>query len=97
VVSPYHAGTFTRPDAPRFARRTNDAFTVADFFDCLSYTHGELHLATDYIRGRSMKTDVTIRQDGSVTLTTWGRGASAVRWLDQFLGKKRIAHVTAPD
>jgi hypothetical protein len=23
VVNPYHAGTLTRPDAPRFARRTN--------------------------------------------------------------------------
>ena len=75
----------------------NDEFTVADFFDCLSYKHGELHLVTDYIRGRSMKTDVTIRPDGTVTLTTWGRGQSAFRWLDQLQGKKRIAPVPVPD
>jgi hypothetical protein len=75
----------------------NDEFTVADFLDCLSYKHGELRLQTDYVRGRSMKTEVTIRQDGSVTLTTWGRGQSALRWLDQLQGKKRIAPVPAPD
>jgi hypothetical protein len=75
----------------------NDEFTVADFFDCLFYKHGELRLKTDYIRGRSMKTDVTIRPDGTVTLTTWGRGESALRWLDQLQGKKRIAPVPAPD
>ena len=71
----------------------NDAFTVADFFDGLSFKHGELHLQTDYVRGRSMKTSVTIRQDSSVVLTTWGRGQSALRWLDQLQGKQRIAPV----
>jgi hypothetical protein len=50
--------------------RPNDAFTVADFFDSLSHKTGELHLQTDYVRGRSMKTDMTIREDGSVTLAT---------------------------
>jgi len=70
-----------------------DAFTVADFFDCLSFKYGELRLQTDYIRGRSMKTEVTIRSDGSVTLTTWGRGQSALRWLDDLQGKKRLAVV----
>jgi hypothetical protein len=75
----------------------NDEFTVADFLDGLSYKHGELRLRTDYVRGRSMKTELTIRQDGSVTLTTWGRGQSAWRWLDQLQGKKRIAPVPAPD
>ena len=34
----------------------NDQFTVADFFDCLSFKSDELHLETDYVRGRSMKT-----------------------------------------
>jgi hypothetical protein len=77
--------------------RPNDEFTVADFVDCLSYKHGELRLQTDYIRGRSMKTGVAIRQHGSVTLTTWGRGQSALRWLDQLQGKTRIAPVPAPD
>lgn len=75
----------------------SDAFEVADFFDCLSFKHGELRLRTDYIRGRSMKTEVTIRPDGSVTLTTWGRGQSALRWLDDLQGKKRISAVPMSD
>jgi hypothetical protein len=70
-----------------------DEFTVADFFECLSFGTTGLKLQTDYVRGRSMKTDVTIRPDGTVTLTTWGRGQSALRWLDQLQGKKRIAEV----
>jgi hypothetical protein len=74
----------------------NDAFTVADFFDCLSFKHGELRLHTDYVRGRSMKTDVTIRPDGIATFTTWGQGQSALRWIDQLQGKKRIAPVLSP-
>lgn len=75
----------------------NDAFTVADFLNCLAFKNGELRLQTDYIRGRSMKTDITIRPDGNITLTTWGRGESALRWLDQLQGKKRIAPVPAPE
>lgn len=70
-----------------------DEFTVADFFECLTFGDRGLCLHTDYVRGRSMKTDVTILPDGSVRLTTWGRGQSALRWLDQLQGKKRIAEV----
>jgi hypothetical protein len=77
--------------------QSKDGFTVADFFDGLSYRHGELHLQTDYVRGRSMKTDATIHKDGTATLTTWGRGQSALRWLDQLQGKTRIAAVPGPD
>lgn len=61
----------------------SDAFTVADFFECLTFGESGLRLHTDYVRGRSMKTDVTICPDGTVTLSTWGRGQSALRWLDQ--------------
>ncbi len=71
-----------------------DEFTVTDFFECLSFGTTGLKLQTDYMRGRSMKTNVTIRPDGTVTLTTWGRGQSALRWLDQLQGKKRIAEVS---
>ncbi len=67
---------------------TKDNFTVDDFFECLTYGQHGLHLRADYIRGRSMKTDITIRSDGTVTLTTWGRGQSALRWLDKLQGKK---------
>jgi len=67
---------------------TQDDFTIDDFFACLTYGQNGLHLRADYIRGRSMKTDITIRPDGTVTLTTWGRGQSALRWLDKLQGKK---------
>ena len=65
-----------------------DDFTVDDFFECLTFDRNGLHLRADYIRGRCMKTDVTIRPEGSVTLSTWGRGQSALRWLDTLQGKK---------
>jgi len=80
-----------------------DAFTVSDFFQCLTFGEGGLRLHIDYVRGRSMKTDVTIRADGTVTLTTWGRGQSALRWLDRLQGKKSftvvptVSPATSPD
>ena len=77
--------------------RPNDHFTVGDFFDGLSFKYGELQFEADYVRGRSMKTGVTIRRDGTVTVTTWGRGQSPLRWLDELQRKKRLAPVPAPD
>ena len=77
--------------------QSRDGFTVADFFECLTFGKSGLRLHTDYVRGRSMKTDVTIRPDGTVTLTTWGRGQSALRWLDQLQGKQRITVVPMAD
>ena len=65
-----------------------DEFTVNDFFECLTYRLDGLHLRADYIRGRSVKTDITVRPDGTVTLETWGRGQTALRWLDRLQGKK---------
>jgi hypothetical protein len=35
-----------------------------------------------------MKTDINVRSDGTVTLSTWGRGEAALRWLDRLKGKK---------
>ncbi len=65
-----------------------DDLTVGDFLEGLSFGPRGLHFRADYIRGRSMKTDITIRPDGTVTLTTWGRGKAALRWLDRLRGKK---------
>jgi hypothetical protein len=64
-----------------------DEFTVADFFEGLRFCHGELHFSSDYLSGRCMKTDITVRTDGRVTLTTSSRGQSALRWLDRLQGK----------
>lgn len=64
-----------------------DEFTVADFFEGLTFSRGELHYAADYIRGRCLKTGITVRQDGVVTLETRGRGESALRWMERLKGK----------
>lgn len=69
---------------------TEDVLTVTDFLDALAFDRNGLHVQTDYLRGRSMKTEVTVRPDGTVTLTTWGRGKSALNWLDRLQGKKRV-------
>jgi hypothetical protein len=47
-----------------------DEFTVADLLAHLRYQRGELHFDADYVRGRCMKTDVTVRPNGHVTLAT---------------------------
>ncbi len=65
-----------------------DDLTVSDFLEGLSFGRKGLHFRADYIRGRSLKTDITVRSDGTVTITTWGRGEAALRWLDRLKGKK---------
>ena len=65
-----------------------DEFSIADLFDGLRFSRGELHFSADYIRGRCVKTHITVRPNGTVTLTTWGRGQTALRWLDRLKGKR---------
>jgi len=70
-----------------------DEFTVSDFFECLNYSSDGLHLRADYVHGRCMKTDISVRPDGTATLETWGRGQTALRWLDKLQGKKMMGLV----
>ena len=65
-----------------------DEFTVADMVDSLQYQRGELRFSADYIRGRSIKTDITVRPDGGATLATRNRGEAASRWVQRLKGKK---------
>ncbi len=67
-----------------------DEFRITDFFDGLRFVRGELHLSSDYVRGRCMKTDIVVRQDGRVTLETRNRGEAALRWVDRLKGKKPL-------
>lgn len=67
-----------------------DEFTVGDLFDCLRFVDGELRFMSDYLRGRCMKTDITVRKDGLLTLHTRLRGQAALRWLDRLQGKKTL-------
>ena len=48
---------------------------------------------TDYVRGRMMKTAVTVFPDGRFTLTTTNRGEAASRWVTQIQGKKVLRPV----
>jgi hypothetical protein len=70
-----------------------DEFSVADLFDGLRYVRGEIHFSADYLRGRLVKTDIIIRPNGTVTLTTRSRGKTAWRWLDRLKGKKHLEAV----
>ena len=49
---------------------------------------------TDYVRGRMMKTTVTVSPDGRFTLTTTNRGEAANRWVAQLQGKKVLRPVS---
>jgi hypothetical protein len=83
-----------RPRGYSEAEYNADAqFSVADFFRCLRYRRGELHFYADYVRGRRLKTDIVVRPDGVVTLSTFGRGKSALRWLDRLRGKNVLQPV----
>ena len=65
-----------------------DELSVADFLDGFKYERGELRYSGDYVRGRCLKTDITIRPDGTATVSTRSRGEAAVRWLQRLKGKK---------
>ena len=68
----------------------DDQITLVDFLEGLSFVRGELHFRGDYIRGRRLKTDITVKADGAVTLETIGRGKAALQWLDRVKGKKMM-------
>ena len=71
----------------------DDEFTVSDLFECLRFVSGELRFSSDYVRGRCMKTDITVKKDGLLTLSTRNRGQAALRWLDRLQGKKALSLV----
>jgi len=57
---------------------------------------GTLCLSTDYLRGRMMKTDVTIRPDGRIDLITRNRGEAASRWVMRLQGKRILQALKDP-
>jgi hypothetical protein len=68
----------------------DDQFTVADLLEHLRYERGELRFSADYLRGRRLKTDITVRPDGCVTLRTRCRGEAAKRWVEKLKGPRRL-------
>jgi len=71
----------------------HDQWTAADLLRHLRYERGRLVCETDYVRGRMMKTDVTVFPDGRFTLTTTNRGEAVSRWVAQIQGKKVLRPV----
>ena len=71
----------------------NDEWTVTDMIEHFRFVRGNLILDTDYLRGRCMKTEVTVSSDGKVTLETVNRGEAALRWVEKLKGKSYLQAV----
>lgn len=56
----------------------------------LRLDRGALVLETDYVRGRLMKTNVTVRPDGTFVVETRNRHEMAERWLQALNGEKHM-------
>lgn len=68
-----------------------DEWTAADMLRHIRFERGELRFYTDYVRGRMMKTEVIVRANGTVTLTTTNRGEAAKRWVEKLQRKPDFA------
>ncbi len=73
-----------------------DELTVVDFVEHLRYERSELRFAADYLRGRCVKTDITVRGDGTSTIETRNRGEAAIRWVRRLQGKRLMEAVPLP-
>jgi hypothetical protein len=67
--------------------READELGLADFIDGLVFRRGTLHFHADYLRGRRVKTGITVTAEGSVTIETIGRGKAPLRWIDRLKGE----------
>ena len=72
-----------------------DRWTVDDLCRHLHFEKGTLHLDTDYVRGRMMKTSVTVWPSGIVEIETINRHQMASRWIDTLKGKKHLQLVSS--
>jgi hypothetical protein len=67
-----------------------DELNVGDFLDGLSFRRGALHFRADYIRGRRVKTDITLAADGITILETVGRGKAPLLWIERLRGNAGV-------
>lgn len=72
----------------KFEYRMQDQWTAADMLRHVHFVRGELHFYADYVRGRMMKTTVTIRKDGTFVLETVNRGEVVLAWLAKLKGEQ---------
>lgn len=69
----------------------DDELTVGDFATHLRFERGQLAIHLDYLRGRMVKTTMSVSAEGRVEIATVNRGQSLARWLDRLQGR---GHVT---
>ena len=70
-----------------------DEFLIENLLDCLQFKNGELYFYADYIAGRCLKTEIIVRQDGTVSIVTVNRGKALIHWLERLKGKGKIYEV----
>lgn len=70
-----------------------DELGLEDFLLRVRFERGRLTWRADYIRGRCVKTDVTVSRDGRVTLESRGRGEAPLHWIRRLKGEKRLRAV----
>ncbi len=73
-----------------------DEWYLADMIPRLRVERGGIVFDSDYVRGRMMKTSVTIGPDGKMVVETRNRHEMAVRWLRTIKGKKHLQLVESP-
>ena len=91
----YALGALSFADArPRGASEIHydekDEWRIADMVQQLHFERGGLVLDIDYVRGRMMKTTVSVRPDGTLVVETRNRHEMATRWLQALKGRKHI-------
>lgn len=64
-----------------------DEWTIRDFLQNLSFACGKLQFHAGYVRGRLMKTEISVSSDGLMVIETRNRGRSASRWVTSLRGK----------
>ena len=73
-----------------------DEWHLADMIPRLQLERGGIVFDSDYVRGRMMKTRVTVGPDGKMVVETRNRHEMAVRWLRTIKGKKHLRLVESP-
>ncbi|MEO8034873.1 MAG: hypothetical protein ABI837_10625 [Acidobacteriota bacterium] len=72
----------------------SDEWLIADTLGRIQLQRGRLVFDSDYIRGRMMKTRLTIDSDGRLVIEPRNRYEMSRRWLDILRGKRQIRLIT---
>lgn len=67
-----------------------DELGLEDFLPDVRFERGCLTYRADYIRGRAVKTSITVARDGRVSVETAGRGEAPLHWIRRLRGEKRL-------